>query len=142
MRIITVLFIFTSLFSKAQQFDHVTIYVSNLKTERSFYDSVMHFESVQNPYKDTATAWFKTGDHSQLHVVSGAGAITGHEMTVHMAFKVDNIELFLGRLIAFGIPWYSALDEKNKITLRPDGVKQIYLQDPEGYWIEINNSKY
>jgi len=27
----------------------------------------------------------------------------------------------------------------NKITLRADGVKQIYFQDPDGYWIEVNS---
>jgi lactoylglutathione lyase len=26
-------------------------------------------------------------------------------------------------------------------TARIDGVKQIYLQDPDGYWIEINDAK-
>jgi catechol-2,3-dioxygenase len=26
--------------------------------------------------------------------------------------------------------------------VRPDGVKQIYFQDPEGYWIEINDDKH
>jgi catechol 2,3-dioxygenase-like lactoylglutathione lyase family enzyme len=28
---------------------------------------------------------------------------------------------------------------KNKINIRPDGIKQIYVQDPDGYWIEIND---
>jgi lactoylglutathione lyase len=26
-------------------------------------------------------------------------------------------------------------------TARPDGVKQVNLQDPEGYWIEVNDDK-
>jgi len=26
--------------------------------------------------------------------------------------------------------------------LRPDKVKQVYLQDPDGYWIEINDDKF
>ena len=26
--------------------------------------------------------------------------------------------------------------------VRPDGIKQVYLQDPDGYWIEINDDKY
>tara|TARA_R110000868_G_scaffold1389_10_gene10744 strand:+ start:3320 stop:3502 length:183 start_codon:yes stop_codon:yes gene_type:complete len=35
------------------------------------------------------------------------------------------------------------IDEKlSNITKRPDGVKQIYLQDPDGYWIEVNSAKY
>jgi lactoylglutathione lyase len=26
--------------------------------------------------------------------------------------------------------------------LRPDGVRQIYFQDPDGYWIEVNDAKF
>jgi lactoylglutathione lyase len=25
---------------------------------------------------------------------------------------------------------------------RVDGIKQIYLQDPDGYWIEVNDDKF
>ncbi|CAN5363211.1 hypothetical protein BH20ACI2_BH20ACI2_08210 [soil metagenome] len=28
----------------------------------------------------------------------------------------------------------------NKITERADGVKQMYFQDPDGYWIEVNSA--
>ncbi len=28
--------------------------------------------------------------------------------------------------------------KKNRIQHRSDGVDQIYIQDPDGYWIEIN----
>jgi lactoylglutathione lyase len=27
----------------------------------------------------------------------------------------------------------------NKINIRADGVKQIFFQDPDGYWIEVNS---
>ena len=39
------------------------------------------------------------------------------------------------------IPFENGKGEKNTITNRPDGVKQIYFQDPDGYWIEVNDSK-
>jgi hypothetical protein len=29
--------------------------------------------------------------------------------------------------------------EQGQITIRPDGIQQIYLKDPDGYWIEIND---
>lgn len=31
--------------------------------------------------------------------------------------------------------------EANTTNTRPDGIKQIYLQDPDGYWIEINDNQ-
>ena len=27
----------------------------------------------------------------------------------------------------------------NTINIRADGIKQIFFQDPDGYWIEVNN---
>ena len=26
--------------------------------------------------------------------------------------------------------------------VRPDGVHQLYFQDPDGYWIEVNDDKF
>jgi len=28
------------------------------------------------------------------------------------------------------------------VQLRPDGIQQIYFQDPDGYWIEVNDDKF
>jgi lactoylglutathione lyase len=30
---------------------------------------------------------------------------------------------------------------KQTTTTRVDGVQQIWLQDPDGYWVEINDAK-
>lgn len=30
---------------------------------------------------------------------------------------------------------------EGKVTLRSDGEHQIYFQDPDGYWIEVNDRK-
>jgi lactoylglutathione lyase len=32
--------------------------------------------------------------------------------------------------------------EERKMTTRLDGVKQVYFQDPDGYWIEVNDNKF
>ena len=29
--------------------------------------------------------------------------------------------------------------EVSKINIRADGIKQIFFQDPDGYWIEVNS---
>ena len=34
------------------------------------------------------------------------------------------------------------IGNKNAITTRVDGVHQIWLQDPDGYWLEINDDQY
>ncbi len=27
----------------------------------------------------------------------------------------------------------------NKVNIRADGMKQVFFQDPDGYWIEVNS---
>jgi hypothetical protein len=39
-------------------------------------------------------------------------------------------------------PFEDVAGNKNKITTRVDGVHQIWLQDPDGYWIEINDDSF
>lgn len=29
--------------------------------------------------------------------------------------------------------------EDKKVTLRSDGIRQIFFQDPSGYWLEVND---
>ena len=38
------------------------------------------------------------------------------------------------------VPYFDSKQVPQPITTRPDGVKQLYVQDPDGYWIEINDS--
>ena len=37
--------------------------------------------------------------------------------------------------------WEDQDGKKMALTTRTDGVKQVWLQDPDGYWIEINDAR-
>jgi lactoylglutathione lyase len=52
------------------------------------------------------------------------------------------MEEFIANLNKNEISYENWPGESNKITTRPDGVKQIYFKDPDGYWIEINDDKF
>jgi len=62
-------------------------------------------------------------------------------MELHVAFRVASLSDFIAHLDAAQIP-YRDFDGNKKITLRPDGIHQIYLQDPDGYWLEVNDSRF
>ena len=55
-----------------------------------------------------------------------------------MAFSVKNMKDFMNHLKIQNIEFGSWSGEIGTYGLRDDGVKQIYLQDPTGFWIEIN----
>jgi lactoylglutathione lyase len=52
---------------------------------------------------------------------------------------VPSVPDFVERLKQSNIAWEDWPGGKGTITTRPDGVKQIYFQDPDGYWIEVND---
>jgi lactoylglutathione lyase len=59
-----------------------------------------------------------------------------------MAFTVQEFDAYLRFLTEKGIEYGNFSGDSKEPQIRPDSVKQIYLQDPDGYWIEINDRKH
>ena len=49
--------------------------------------------------------------------------------------------ILYGGLDALKIPYSDWPGAAHTVNHRDDGVRQIYFQDPDGYWIEINDAK-
>jgi lactoylglutathione lyase len=58
-----------------------------------------------------------------------------------MCFSVPSTTTYIEKLIKKDISYYNAQGEKSRITTRIDGVKQVWIQDPDGYYIEINDAR-
>ena len=127
--------------SKSAEFDHTTVHVRDLQKSAHFYEEVFGLERIPHPFKDTNHIWFRIGPHQQLHVVGGAKDVVAQEIEVHFAFRVPSIPEFTARLDRLQVKYRNFAGD-GKITDRPDGVHQIYLQDPDGYWIEVNDDKF
>ena len=126
---------------KILEFDHTTLRVRDLQKSAAFYEKFLGFERIPEPFKDNKHLWYRIGPHQQLHVVGGATEPIRQDMEQHVAFRVASVPDFIARLDAAHIPYRNFAGEQ-KVTLRPDGVHQIYLQDPDGYWLEINDSRF
>jgi lactoylglutathione lyase len=46
---------------------------------------------------------------------------------------------FIATLDKHNIDRINWVGDSKEPTLRVDGVKQIYFQDPDGYWVEVND---
>jgi len=121
--------------------DHTTVYVQDMQKSVEFYEKVMMLEKIPEPFKDGRHIWFRTGAHEQLHVVSGATEPAQHDVEIHTAFRVASLPDFMTHLDQMKVK-YRNFKGDGKISARPDGVKQIYFQDPDGYWIEVNDDKF
>lgn len=123
-------------------YNHSAYYVLDLKTSTDFYKNIIGLEQVAEPFHDGRHSWFGLGPgNGKLHIISGAKAKTEHDKNTHYCFSVPSVPEFTARLDKSGVAYESWAGEKGKMTNRVDGVKQIYLQDPDGYWIEINDEK-
>jgi lactoylglutathione lyase len=119
--------------------DHAALHVADLEKSASFYET-LGLKRIADPFKDGRLIWLSAGPHRQLHLVAGRAESSAPDMPVHLAFAVPSIPVAAARLEAAGVPYYNSRKEPHTVSNRPDGVKQIYLQDPDGYWVELNDA--
>ncbi|QDA58939.1 VOC family protein [Hymenobacter jejuensis] len=126
--------------SSTPTFNHAAVCVKDLKKSVAFYHNVMYLEEIANPFNDGIHAWLKIGPNLQLHVIQrDCAPITNKN--IHLCFAVASLSDFIGHLEKTNVAYTNLKGEGKEPTLRADGVKQIYLQDPDGYWIEVNDAK-
>ncbi|MEI6947954.1 VOC family protein [Paraflavisolibacter sp. H34] len=119
--------------------NHLALYVQDLARSTDFYRQVIGLDTVPEPFHDGRHTWLSVGGGQTLHLKAGAHAAAPKDKDHHMCFSVPSIEAFIARLQQANILFEDAKGRYRSVTTRADGILQIYLQDPDGYWIEINN---
>lgn len=132
--------------ARAQQkkpiLNHIALSVVDLAKGTAFYRDILQVDTIPEPFHDGKHTWFKIGEHSHLHLIAGAKAVEPHDRSSHLCFSVPSVEAFIARLDKHHINYINWQGQEKAVTTRVDGIKQIYLQDPDGYWIEVNDDKY
>jgi catechol 2,3-dioxygenase-like lactoylglutathione lyase family enzyme len=125
-------------------YDHQGIYVSSLEESGLFYREILRLTEIKSPWDDTAlTRFFSTGNGGELHLVPRTDeSYYRKKKRQHMTFNVDFFDAFLWFLSTKGVDYGNFAGHIGQIDVRPDGVKQIYIQDPNGNWIEIIDAQY
>ena len=119
--------------------NHIAVYVTNLQRSTAFYKDIVGLDTIPEPFHDGRHTWFRVAEHSHLHIISGAAQVTTHDKNSHLCFSVPSVEKFIETLNKANIPYEDWPGKKQSVTVRVDGIKQIYFQDPDGFWIEIND---
>lgn len=133
--------------SRAQQpgpkahLNHVAVFVVDLAKTKAFYEGLFHLDSIPEPFHDGKHAWYSIAAGVALHVIQGADKPKEYFLNQHTCFSVPNTEAFVATVKAKGIEYYNSKGVKGEITKRIDGVKQVWVKDPDGYWIEVNDAK-
>ena len=123
------------------RFNHVAIFVKDLKVTKAFYENIVGLDTIPEPFHDGKHAWYNIGPGVSLHVIQGATKKKDYYKNQHTCLSVASVEDFTEVLKKNKVVFEDLKGTKNTISNRVDGVKQIWLQDPDGYWIEINDAK-
>jgi catechol 2,3-dioxygenase-like lactoylglutathione lyase family enzyme len=124
------------------RFDHRALFVHNLDTSAGFYSEILRLKEIENKTKPPSIRWFSLGNGVQLHLIAGDTEGIALMKQIHFALSVPDFDDLLKYLDEKKAEYSDWSGQKRSSNVRADGVRQIYLQDPDGYWIEINDAKH
>lgn len=137
---ILVFTLFQSALMAQVKVNHIAVHVSDLDASMDFYAQIVGLQEIEEPFKDGLHAWYDIGSGAALHLIESQNTPTSHSKVNHLCFSLEDMDAFIETLKETSYPFESWEGEKSKITNRVDGVRQIYIQDPDGYWLEINDA--
>ncbi len=121
-------------------FNHMAFSVKDLDASVEFYKKVLQLKEIDNRSALEGIRWLSLGENKELHLISVVKENVSVNRAVHLALTTKNFDEYIRRLEDLKVPYGDWLGTPNTVNKRADGVKQIYFKDPDGYWIEINNS--
>jgi catechol 2,3-dioxygenase-like lactoylglutathione lyase family enzyme len=120
--------------------DHYSMVVKDLDKTADFYASVLGLEAIPHPARAEGFKWFSIDGVSQLHLIRKDSILGNRSKSEHLCLSIKDLDEFTAFLKAKKIPFWDWEGNLMAVTLRADGVRQIYLQDPEDNWIEVNDA--
>ena len=112
------------------QLDHVGLNVSDLEKSRRFYRDVIGLKEIPRPGFDFPGAWFRIGQHQELHLIGRKASGDGRFKECHFSMCVESVVNASEHLAEMGLAHGGP-------RRRPDGAWQIDLADPDGHRIEL-----
>ena len=115
--------------------NHVALHVKDIAASTKFYRDVMGLEPVAVPDSLKAIrSWFKLGTDQQIHLLAGRDFDVKNDRNgSHFALFVTSITDAEKYLTQHKMSFHK--------QVRFDGAVQIYVSDPDGYLIELNEVK-
>ncbi|MFT6969722.1 MAG: lactoylglutathione lyase [Roseivirga sp.] len=129
----------TTIQAQNVKFNHMALVVSDLEKSIDFYSQALGFKLIDDPTGNPNIAWVQNDTGQQIHLLEADLSVIKLSKSVHMSFAVETLSPFIENLTRLAIYFEDWPGKKDEITIRQDGIRQIYLQDPNGYWIEIND---
>ena len=121
-------------------FNHLAISVKDVDRSAEFYKNVLKLPEITNRTKMQGIRWFSLGEEGkELHLISIIEGDITINKAVHLGLTNPNFDNFIKTLDSLKIIYSDWPGNVHTINVRTDGIKQVFFQDPDGYWIEVNN---
>ena len=119
--------------------DHVGIQATDLDRSVTFYTQVLGLREVTAPFPHEAARWVALDNGRMLHIVAHGTPGSSHNRWDHFALACADLDAMIARLDAFHVAW-TDMEGAHTVQMRPDHVRQIFVRDPDGYNIELNDA--
>ena len=120
-------------------FNHIALSVKDVDKSTAFYQKLFQLKEIENTASNSKTRWLSLGEGKQLHLIPIPDAEIKTNKAVHFALTTSNFNVFVLCLDELKIEYSDWIDTPNKDYIRKDGIRQVYFQDLNGYWIEVND---
>jgi len=116
---------------KILDLNHVALHVQDVAVSCQFYAQVLNLPAIDRPAFDFPGAWFRLGATQQLHLIGERQALVhNHPQGNHFALRVASVQEAASELLRKNATFNGPMQ-------RPDGKWQLFLEDPDGYIIEL-----
>lgn len=118
--------------------DHVALLVRDLARSTAFYTDIMGFEPIERA-GSSHVRWLTIGGLDTIHLMEGDTSTTFVTKNTHIALRTPNLDAFVADLVEKGVTFCDWSGNPGQIGTHRAGFRQVYVQDPDGYWLEVND---
>ncbi|HMQ45956.1 MAG TPA: VOC family protein [Saprospiraceae bacterium] len=118
-------------------FNHLALSVKDIEASTVFYRDVLGLKPIEVPDDLKAIrSWFEFGGGQDLHLLAGRkDPVSNNDRNgAHFALSIQNADDVEAVLIEKKVAYHR--------QQRFDGAWQIYITDPDGYVIELNEPRH
>ena len=130
--------------SSACRLDHLAIHARDIDASVRFYTEFLSLAEIENPMGPARRIrWFDIAPGIALHLLpDNPEPLPERAINTHIALSATDFDGTVARLTKAGVAFGELPSRPGKITTRPDGVRQCFVQDPDNYWVEVNDGSH